>query len=497
MGLHFNTSGTAKNNTRTIVITGILVIILQLIAHFTVWAQGITNRINESSDLIRTELSKQLNDAHLLHQLNFPNSVKRFYAQPVFEPNWLRSEENIAPTVSAMLLLDCVKQFGLQHASYHPNILTYERMYAILAKKNGVPAAKKVEFELMLTDAMISMINHLHFGAYNPSLSPSEIDNGIPGRLKAEEFLRTATASRNVMDTILTVQPKIEQYRELQGYMKLIAGQYLCDSYETPALELKKIAMNMERLRWISLDQDTYLHVNIPSFQLFYQRGNTMLQYKVVVGSAVTPTPTLQSAVYLIETGPDWKVPEKIFINELLPKAIKDNAFFENNHMVVYDTKANPVSINKTTLNTIKENPKKYFLRQSAGCDNALGKVVFRFANSYAIYLHDTPDQLYFKKAKRALSHGCIRVENAGKLGALLLQQDHQEKMIEPLTSAIETYTKATFQLNHPVPIIITYLTYTVQDKLLIKHNDVYHLDLALEQLMYGKVEQLNKNKPL
>ncbi|RYG54181.1 MAG: L,D-transpeptidase, partial [Chitinophagaceae bacterium] len=129
----------------------------------------------------------------------------------------------------------------------------------------------------------------------------------------------------------------------------------------------------------------------------------------------------------------------------------------------------------------------------TAGCDNALGKVVFRFSNGHDVYLHDTPEQHYFARSKRAFSHGCIRVENSEKLATLLLQNDGQETRTTDLKKAMTNYSKQKFALKTPLPIIITYLTITVEDGLLARHADVYYQDKALEVKMYKQAAHLTR----
>lgn len=477
-----------KRQNSKILIIGTIILTMQLVFHLTVGAKPHSNRY--LPDSIGAELNNQLRNSVLMEKLNFPNTVKRFYTLNNQETNWLRPAQNIGATASAMLLLDCVRHYGLQHENYHPEVLNYGVMQDVLDSKNSASAAKKVEYELMLTDAMISMINHLHYGQLNPSLSTKAIDNDQSLKLRAAEFLLKIANSSNLMDSILTVQPSISQYKKLQTYMELITGQYACDSYETPESEVKVIALNMERLRWAGVDSPTYLHVNIPSFQLTYIMKDATREFKVVVGKPSTPTPTLASAINYFETAPDWRIPNKIFIKELLPKAEKNLAYFENNHIAIYDEKENFIPVTIASLIEIKNQPKKYHARQSAGCDNALGKVVFRFDNSHSIYLHDTPEQQYFSRLKRALSHGCIRVENAESLAAILLENDGQRSKIEQLNAAMPAYKKQKFTLKTPLPILITYLTVTVEDGLLAKHEDIYKLDKALEAQLYAKAEQ-------
>lgn len=51
-------------------------------------------------------------------------------------------------------------------------------------------------------------------------------------------------------------------------------------------------------------------------------------------------------------------------------------------------------------------------IRQPPGERNALGNIKFMFPNDHAVYLHDTPSRGLFANARRAYSHGCVRVQN-------------------------------------------------------------------------------------
>ena len=53
-----------------------------------------------------------------------------------------------------------------------------------------------------------------------------------------------------------------------------------------------------------------------------------------------------------------------------------------------------------------------------------MGILKFPFPNPQDIYLHDTPDHEKFNLANRNLSNGCVRVEDAKRLGTWLLGQD-------------------------------------------------------------------------
>jgi murein L,D-transpeptidase YcbB/YkuD len=50
--------------------------------------------------------------------------------------------------------------------------------------------------------------------------------------------------------------------------------------------------------------------------------------------------------------------------------------------------------------------------------------VKFQFPNSFDVYMHDTPQDALFNKERRALSHGCIRLENPVALAQYVLRDN-------------------------------------------------------------------------
>ena len=103
------------------------------------------------------------------------------------------------------------------------------------------------------------------------------------------------------------------------------------------------------------------------------------------------------------------------------------------------------------------------------GGTNSMGKVKFPFPNHEGIYLHDTPLREYFAKAKRDLSNGCIRVEDAQRLATWLF--GHQPAA---LTSKAPEQHVA---LGRGVPVFVTYLTAQPGDGKITFVDDIYGLD--------------------
>ena len=451
--------------------------------------------VNKHSFLTNTDtsVSSAIQAQLAYHQqgLYYPQSVDRFYKQNGYKLAWIAPDTVKTHASEAMLLLDCVLQFGLKYADYHPKELTYEKLNLLTQKSDKQSNSEKAGFDMMLTDALITYINHLHYGKLNPVFPAAKIDSGDINGFDASTILTNALEQKNFdfMSVVLSVQPQSAAYKKLQYYLYLYPGLYTGDCYEIPDSTVRKIAVNLERMRWISSDEKTYIEINIPSYSLKFQQPDTLYRFKVIVGKPGTPTPTLQSAISYFTTAPEWKVPQSIFRKEILPRALKDIDYLENNHIAIYDADGNYIEATRNKLLKVKENVEKYHARQSSGCGNSLGLIVFRFPNIYDIYLHDTPEQMLFKKQARAYSHGCIRVEHAEKLADLLLKNEGANSKITILHKAVTAYQHKRFILKTPVSIKVTYFTCEVEKGILITYPDIYSLDKSLETALYN-IEQ-------
>jgi len=97
-----------------------------------------------------------------------------------------------------------------------------------------------------------------------------------------------------------------------------------------------------------------------------------------------------------------------------------------------------------------------------------MGRLKVGFPNAQDIYLHDTPVKTGFSSDDRGLSHGCIRLEDAERLGRWLLGRDPQAQSDAPEQHAL---------LPTPVPIFVTYLTAQVKNGELAFVDDIYGRD--------------------
>ncbi|MCX7821874.1 MAG: L,D-transpeptidase family protein [Syntrophobacterales bacterium] len=215
-----------------------------------------------------------------------------------------------------------------------------------------------------------------------------------------------------------------------------------------------------------------FIWVNIPTFSLeYYEGGRLVSRHKVIVGRADgkemrlkdkiikwNNTLPLISEIKSVVLNPRWYVPERIRI-ELGKEAANDEFYFQKRGFRTLDSTYS------------WGEPRLY---QLPGGKNPLGKVKFLFDNPYGFYLHDTPEQHLFKRASRAISHGCIRVEKALDLAKEILQRDNPRR-----AEQIETYLKRPDQtyitLERPIPIVVTYFPVSVaEDGLLEFGGDPY-----------------------
>lgn len=104
-----------------------------------------------------------------------------------------------------------------------------------------------------------------------------------------------------------------------------------------------------------------------------------------------------------------------------------------------------------------------YMIRQRPGPDNALGRLKIMFPNEHMVYLHDTPSRDLFNRSERTFSSGCIRVEHADQLAALLLD-DPAQWDLAAIDATIEGQKTRRVSLRQPMPIYLVYWTVQVLD---------------------------------
>ena len=223
---------------------------------------------------IRAQLAAHRNE------LYYPNSVERFYKATGFRLAWIAPDTVKTHAWDAMLLLDCVIQYGLNHADYHPGQLLYPKLHELI-ENPGKSNKQTAFYDIMLTDAVIAFANNLHYGRLNPEWPAAKIDNKPKAGFRAEDVLTNALNQKDFYSAIISAQPTSASYRSMQYKMHLVTGLYTGDCYETPESVIRLMAVNLERMRWVNGNVSNFIAINIPSKILSYYINDTVYRFKI------------------------------------------------------------------------------------------------------------------------------------------------------------------------------------------------------------------------
>src|SRR5262245_20633375 len=170
---------------------------------------------------------------------------------------------------------------------------------------------------------------------------------------------------------------------------------------------------------------EKYIWVNIPTYSLRLMNDDTVvLGSKIVVGKPITRTPVLTSAVSELVTYPQWTIPASIIEKEILPGMKKDTGYLRKKGYMLLNSKNEEVSPDSVNWSKYKKTI-PYKVIQGSGDDNALGILKFNFPNKYSVYLHDTNQRSFFGMESRALSHGCVRVQEWEKMAYYIMNNEN------------------------------------------------------------------------
>lgn len=248
--------------------------------------------------------------------------------------------------------------------------------------------------------------------------------------------------------------------------------------------KFKRIAVNLDRYKQLPATMPpTYIWVNLPAFSLKVMDADTVaLASKVIVGAPKTRTPVLSSQVVNFITSPQWTVPYSIIFKEMLPKIQKDINYLNKQNLMVVDK--NDSVINPATIDWSKLSKTNfpYLLRQRQGDDNSLGVMKFNFRNKYDVYLHDTNARGLFARSNRAMSHGCVRVQEWSKLSQFLVRDDTIKYPVDTLKAWISRQEKHVIADFDHVPVYLRYFTVDASDGRIKFYDDIYGDDRLLTE---------------
>ncbi|CUI03106.1 L,D-transpeptidase family protein [Massilia antarctica] len=298
-------------------------------------------------------------------------------------------------------------------------------------------------------------------------------------------------ASAGVYTTALAEGVKHFQSRHALNDDGVIGAGTLAALNVPLAQRVRQLELGLERLRWLpDFPDGRLIAVNLPSFRLWaLELGpgakNPLIEMRVIVGAAVkTPTPLFVGSMRYVEFNPYWNVPRSIEKGEIIPKLARDPGYLGKNEMELVPVGGGAAVsvVDAATLDGLRAG--QFRVRQRPGPRNALGAVKFAMPNTDNIYLHSTSAQSLFKRGRRDLSHGCIRVENPLGLARFVFA-DQPQMTPAVIDTLMKPAPMKTVSLKTPIPVVLFYSTaVTDREGLALFPEDVYKRDPALEKAL-------------
>jgi len=338
-------------------------------------------------------------------------------------------------------------------------------------------------------------------------------------RLKVTGELERSSPDSKVFDETLDIA--VKRYQERNGlYVDGVVGKSTIEALNVPVEErISQIEITMER--WRLLPQylgSRYILVNIANYHLYgVENNNDSINMRIVVGKPEWNTPMFSEEMTHIVVNPYWNIPPSIFKDDIAPRIRQDSEYLSKKGIdavglktpkkIVFEESeeievAENVEVPSETdgdesgerqLSEAERQNKQaqeeyiskvlsgnYRLRQNPGPGNPLGQIKFLFPNKHSVYLHDTPNRGFFKRAQRNFSHGCIRVEKPLELAEFVLSSN-QEWDQTRIKSSINSRKTKTVHLNQTIPVYVLYFTSWVDNQGNVNfHKDIYGLDQTL-----------------
>jgi murein L,D-transpeptidase YcbB/YkuD len=399
-------------------------------------------------------------------KLFYPDLVKTFYQQNQNNIFWFAPGGTRELRQELINCIDTAMSYSLVSEAFHYKWLKQNLETAPL------DSLTLLQTDHVFTDAAIAWMKNLYEGY---KMSPwVTFDQATP---KYEDSSNQWLLDRlNIVRSPLDLQYLMEVLPPRHIEYRLLRQELKNQKQKKDAAKIRQLTLSMNYVRWINhFHFERCIVVNIASAYLrYYERDSMLLFMKTVLGKPSTPTPRFAASCDQVILYPYWYVPRKIAVNEYLDRLKRNPGLIDALNMQVIDAKGkilNPYGVNWSSFN---KNYFPYTLRQSTGCDNALGVIKFNVTSPYGVYLHDTNNKTAFLSGYRYYSHGCIRIEEPIKLGNRLLNNTLDTTF---LLSCFKEQKPIPLKLDQPVPVFVVYMPVETSTSGKIRYyKDVYKL---------------------
>jgi murein L,D-transpeptidase YcbB/YkuD len=336
-----------------------------------------------------------------------------------------------------------------------------------------------------LKDALLSYSGLQVRGGWPTLPADSKLAPGSTGpviltlrqRLVITEDLPAGKKQGDTYDDALTEGVKHFQIRHGLEATGSVGPQTLAALNVPVKSRLQQLAASLERL--VGMDfkfGQRYVVVNIPAaYTEAIANDKVERRFRVIVGKADKPSPTLTTMITSVNLNPTWTVPLSITKNEIIPKMRKDPGYLERMHMRLLG--GNDSEVDPRSIDWSSNRSPNFSVRQDSGTWNALGALKIDMPNPYAVYMHDTNVRNLFTANYRFLSHGCARVDNVRDLAAWILE-DTPGWGRARIDAGIAAGQRTDVPLARKIPVAWVYLTsWVTRDGTVQFRDDVYDHD--------------------
>ncbi|MBX3598421.1 MAG: L,D-transpeptidase family protein [Rhizobiaceae bacterium] len=402
-----------------------------------------------------------------------PNRISGYYDFPAKPMNlpFLLGEIANAPDVKAVL------------AAQHPQNPQYKHL------KEELAALREAEENEIVVDSALL----LKPGQSSPELPKllRLISRGLDdesGGEYGEKLYRLGGSEEYVEELV----PIIESEQKKAGLKAdgVIGPQTVKALAGTSKQEkLEKVLVALEQIRWLPSEFGSpRVWINQPAYTASYiVDEKPVLAMRTVIGKKSNQTSFFYDEIEQIDYNPYWGVPQSIIVNEMLPRLRSDPGYLDRAGYEVFDSKGKRVP--STAVDWGAYGAKvPYAVRQAPSEANALGELKILFPNKHAIYMHDTPQKKYFERDNRALSHGCIRLQDPRGMAAAVLGKDRDYV-------ASKLARGHSMEKTPRIPVYVSYFTaWPKEDGSVEYFPDVYGRDDRLRSAL-GSTEAV-RNPP-
>lgn len=335
-----------------------------------------------------------------------------------------------------------------------------------------------------------------------PLIRPGQEDDRVPAIRHRVEILEDLVAGQTLQDEEWRYDEELEdairQFQHRHGLTVdgVIGPRTLAALNVAPRLRVDQLRANLERWRWLprTLGEE-YILVNIAGFGMqVVSSGEEVMRQRVIVGQPYRRTPVFTGRMSYLVINPSWEVPHRLAVNDQLPRIRANPDYLEEMGFSVlrgWGAEERLIDPGEVDWQALSSRNFPYRLRQAPGPDNALGQVKFMFPNRHNVYLHDTPARGLFSLDERALSSGCIRLEDSRELARWLLTERADLMSNERMASTFSSGRETTIRLDRPLPVYLLYWTAWVDD------DDQVHFRRDIYQRDQRLIEALNTPPPM